>query len=114
VYNPQGILLTNLNSKDVDKMMMPVGRTGYFECAWPRFNLRSGVYTCSLFCEINGHIVDWLQSAFQIHVEDGNFFGTGSLIARNQGDVLVGYDWAAQVTPGQAPETDTLDGSTQP
>ena len=63
VYNPQGVLLTNLNSKDVDRMIMPVGRTGYFECAWPRFSLRSGVYTCSLFCEINGQIVDWLQSA---------------------------------------------------
>ncbi len=114
VYNPQGVLLTNLNSKDVDRMTMPVGRTGYFECAWPRFSLRSGVYTCSLFCEINGQIVDWLQSAFQIHVEDGNFFGTGSLISRNQGDVLVGYDWTAQVTPGPEPNAETRDESTLP
>ena len=37
-----------------------------------------------------------MQSAFQLHVEDGNFHGTGLLIGREQGDVLVDYDWTAQ------------------
>ncbi len=96
VYNIYGVLLTNLNTRDVDKMELPIGEVGYFECHWPHFNLRSGIYNCALFCEVNGRIEDWLQSAFQLHVEDGNFHGTGLLIGREQGDVLVDYDWAAQ------------------
>ncbi len=96
VNNVYGVRLTNLNTRDVDKMELPVGESGYFECRWPHFNLRAGVYSCTLFCEINGAIQDWVQSAFQLHVEDGNFHGTGLLISREQGDVLVNYDWTAQ------------------
>lgn len=93
LYNAQGVLLTNLNSRDVGRTTLPISRRGRFECHWPRFNLRSGVYTCALFCEINGNIADWLQSAFQIQVEDGDFFGTGSVVLRSQGEFLVPYDW---------------------
>jgi lipopolysaccharide transport system ATP-binding protein len=97
IYNMQGILLTNLNAKDAGQAEMPVGREGYFECLWPRFNLRAGVYTCALFCEINGVIVDWIQSAFQIQVEDGDFFGSGRLISRGQGDMLVAHEWRGEI-----------------
>ena len=95
VYNAFGVLLTNLNTRDVDKMELPIDTEGYFECSWPHFNLRTGIYNCALFCEVNGHIEDWLQSAFQLQVEDGNFHGTGLLTNREQGDVLVNYDWNA-------------------
>jgi len=97
VYNSQGVLLTNLNSKDTGQSWLPVGNEGYFECSWPRFNLRSGVYFCTLYCEINGTIVDWIQSAFQLNVEDGDFFNSGSLVERSQGDILVEYQWSSQV-----------------
>ncbi|HVO24561.1 MAG TPA: ABC transporter ATP-binding protein [Candidatus Margulisiibacteriota bacterium] len=97
VYSFQGVLLTNLNAKDAGRLRMPVGRSGWFECAWPKFNLRSGVYTCALFCELNGIIVDWLQSAFQITVEDGDFFGTGSIADRSQGTIFVPHDWSSHV-----------------
>lgn len=97
VTNSSGLLLTNLNSKDVGGMMAPVGHKGCFECVWPHFNLRSGTYRCALFCEINGTIADWIQAAFQINVDDGDYFGTGSLISRTQGDVLVDYEWSYQL-----------------
>lgn len=93
LYNDQGVLLTNLNSRDVGRTALPLSQRGRLECRWPRFNLRSGVYTCALFCEVNGTIADWLQSAFQIQVEDGDYFGTGSVVLRSQGEFLVPYDW---------------------
>jgi lipopolysaccharide transport system ATP-binding protein len=95
VRSSQGYLLTNLNSLDVDKSTMNLYPTGFLQCAWPRFNLRSGSYDCALFCAVNGDIVDWLQSAFTIQVEDGDFFNTGRIINREQGDVLVSYDWTS-------------------
>ncbi len=93
VYNNQGMATTNLNSKDVGRSQLPVCRSGFFECTWEKFNLRSGIYSCSLFCELNGVISDWIQSAFQINVEDGDFYGTGSIINRAAGELFVSYDW---------------------
>jgi lipopolysaccharide transport system ATP-binding protein len=74
---------------------MNIYHTGFFQCAWLKFNLRSGSYDCALFCTVNGEIVDWLQSAFTINVEDGDFFNTGRIISREQGDILVSYEWSS-------------------
>ncbi len=93
VFNPQGVLITHLNSRDIGKMQLNVSKKGFFECCWYRINLRSGIYTCNLFCEVNGVIVDWIQSAFQFHVEDGDYYRTGSMALRSAGEVLVDYDW---------------------
>ena len=95
VRSNQGYVLTHLNSLDVGNANMDVYPRGFFQCAWPKFNLRSGSYDCALFCEISGEIVDWLQSAFAINVEDGDFFKTGRIISRDQGDMLVPYTWSS-------------------
>jgi len=97
VRSSQGYLLANLNSHDVDTSIMNLYSTGYFQCLWPRFNLRSGSYDCALFCSVSGDIVDWLQSAFTIHVEDGDYFNTGKMISRDAGDILVSYSWSSHL-----------------
>ena len=91
--NNQGVLLTNMNSVDSGFGRLNIYRRGYFECRWPRFNLRSGEYDCNLFCSVNGDIVDWMQSAFIINVEDGNFFQTGKLVGA-QGEILIDHAWS--------------------
>jgi lipopolysaccharide transport system ATP-binding protein len=88
-----GYLLTNLNSNDVGNNKMDIFKEGFFECTWPKFNLRSGMYDCAVICLINQNVADWIQSAFTIEVEDGDFFGTGKVIERSQGDFLVNYFW---------------------
>jgi len=91
--NNQGVLLTNMNSIDSGFSRLDIFRRGYFECQWPKFNLRSGDYDCNLFCSINNDIVDWMQSAFIINVEDGDFFQTGKL-AGAQGEILIHHSWS--------------------
>jgi lipopolysaccharide transport system ATP-binding protein len=95
VRGPFGNYLTNLNNQDVAQTQMQICKEGYFECLWPHFNLRSGSYSCALFCSVNGEIVDWLQSAFSLLVEDGDYFKTGKLTGRDQGDFLVDYKWTS-------------------
>jgi len=95
VRSSQGYLLANLNSQDSGNDVLDIHRQGRFECSWPRFNLRSGSYECNLFCSVNGEIVDWLQGAFILQVEDGDFHRTGRLIGREQGDVLISHSWAS-------------------
>jgi len=96
VRSNQGYLFTNLNSVDAGNEILDVYPSGFFRCAWPNFNLRSGSYDCALFCAINGEVVDWLQSAFTIEVEDGDFFNTGKLISREAGDILISHCWSSQ------------------
>jgi lipopolysaccharide transport system ATP-binding protein len=91
--NNEGVLLTNMNSVDSGFGRLSIYRRGYFECQWPKFNLRAGQYDCNLFCSVNGDIVDWMQSAFIINVEDGNFFQTGKLVGA-QGDILIHHSWS--------------------
>ena len=98
VRSNQGYLLANLNSVDSGQSMLDIHRTGYFECYWPKFNLRSGTYDCTLFCSVNGEIVDWIRTAFVISVEDGDYYGTGKLTGREQGDFLIDYSWASGVS----------------
>jgi len=91
--NNQGVLLTNMNSMDSGFSRLNIYRKGYFECRWPKFNLRFGDYDCNLFCSVNGEVVDWMQSAFIIRAEDGNFFQTGKLVGA-QGDILIDHSWS--------------------
>jgi len=95
IRSDNGYLLANLNSVDSNASILNINNKGYFECRWPKFNLRSGTYDCTLFCSVNGDIVDWIQSAFSISVEDGDFYGSGKIISRNQGDVLISYGWSS-------------------
>jgi len=98
IRTSQGYLLTNINSFDSGQNLLDISKYGYFECFWPKFNLRSGIYICNLFCSVNEDITDWLQSAFIINVEDGDFYHTGKLISRDQGDILMTYRWSSHET----------------
>jgi lipopolysaccharide transport system ATP-binding protein len=95
VRSATGYLLTNLNSVDCGMPLLSIYSDGYFACKWPHFNLKSGTYDCNLFCSINGEIVDWMQSAFTIDVEDGDFYGSGKIIGREQGDILISCGWTS-------------------
>ena len=96
IKNSQGYLLTNLNSVDSGQGILNIYENGYFECCWPKFNLKSGNYDCNLFCSVDGEVVDWMQNAFVINVEDGNYFQTGKMIGREQGEILIYHTWSCQ------------------
>ena len=93
VRNNYGQIIANLKSSVSGESIFNIPKQGYFQCVWPHFNLRYGKYECNIFCSVNGEITDWLQSAFFINVEDGDFFGTGRMDYRDQGDVLVQNYW---------------------
>lgn len=88
-----GILLTCFANIQTGAERMAVHRKGYFECLWPKVNLRSGSYMSTLFVGVEDQTADWLQNAFQIPVEEGNFFGTGRLVARDHGDLVMDQVW---------------------
>ncbi|MFN8421286.1 MAG: ABC transporter ATP-binding protein [Anaerolineae bacterium] len=93
VSNDQGVVLTNLNTRDTQMMTLQVRQSGYFECVWQRLNLRPGVYQCNVYGEVNGVISDALTSAFRLVVDPGDFFETGERLTGVQGEVFVDHRW---------------------
>lgn len=95
IRNSQGYLLSNLNSVDAGCSYQHMYKTGFYECHWPKFNLRSGIYNCTLFCSVKGEIVDMISNAFVMNVEDGDYYKSGKMIDREQGEVLIDHLWTS-------------------
>ena len=91
----QGYGIINLNSRDSGYSRQAIFNHGIFECIWEKFNLIQGIYDCTLFCEVNGEVMDWVEAAFTIEVQNGDFFGTGNVETRT-GKVLVSNRWSGR------------------
>jgi lipopolysaccharide transport system ATP-binding protein len=54
--------------------------------------LMPGQFTFTLFAASSGVVLDWLQNAGSIDVEDGDYYSTGRLPPNSQGTFLVEYE----------------------
>ena len=77
---------TNLDFEEIP----PYGR---FIIKIPKFPLLEGRYFLNLWCEVNGQLADWVKEALVIDVVDGDYFGTGQLIPKGHGGMLVRHMW---------------------
>ena len=59
----------------------------------PKFPLKSGEYTFTLYCTVNGDIADWIQDAGSFMVESGDFYKSGKLPPEGQGSVFVEHSF---------------------
>ncbi len=89
-----GEAVSNLNTADVgsDFARIKAGR-GVFRCALSKFPIRAGRYHGNIYASARGHVCDFLQAGIVIDVEDGDFYGTGSL--RNPCRVMLQQRWSA-------------------
>lgn len=55
--------------------------------------LNSGFYQFTLFAKNSFSILDWIEDAGSIIIEQGDFFKTGKLISNDQGDFLVNHSF---------------------
>ena len=72
--------LINLNTIDSGYSELEVFTKGFIECHWPNLNLTSRIYNCSLYCAIKGVVADWIELAFKLDVENGDFYKSGKNI----------------------------------
>ena len=96
IREANGEPVTNCNTADVrsDFPHVPAGR-GVVRCALPRFPIRAGVYTSNIYCAARGVVLDFIQGARELEVEDGDFYGTGSLM--NACRVMIDQRWQLHV-----------------
>jgi len=103
ITNQAGITITCLESASSGLSRSPLHREGYFECMIPKLALRFGLYTSTLFLSVNEVTQDWVREAFSFAVEDGDFHGTGRLVARQYGDLVFECGWSGHALRGSRP-----------
>lgn len=80
---------------------------GFIDCVIDELPLSLGTYYLGPFIEVNGEVQDWLDSAATLHVEDGNFYGTGRDYPQGGAGatVLVKHRWQLPAKPAlEVPE----------
>jgi len=53
--------------------------------------LAPGDYTCTLFCEINNVVADWVMDVLSFSVAEKDYYNTGRTVPPRQGDILLNY-----------------------
>jgi len=71
------IPLIILSSELVYQNSLQLERSGYIDFAIENFPLSKGTYYLTFFLESNSEILDWVDKAYELHVEDGDFYGLG-------------------------------------
>jgi lipopolysaccharide transport system ATP-binding protein len=78
----------------LDKDYKNIDTDGFFECVIDKFPLSAGRYLINVFSKTEGgEILDWIQEALSIDVENGDFYNTGKSITTNHQSVLIEHYW---------------------
>ena len=56
-----------------------------------KLNLQPGIYTINTYLEGDGEPMDWIINAFELIIENGDFYGSGLLLREGQGNVLLPF-----------------------
>lgn len=53
--------------------------------------LAPGDYTCNIYCKINDFVSDWLSDVMPFSVAEMDYYNSGKLVPKGQGDILLNY-----------------------
>jgi lipopolysaccharide transport system ATP-binding protein len=91
-YTTLGQFMFNCSSEASGHPFEVLPPKGRVVCHIPELPLAPGRYVFNLFSTVGGVIADWVTQAGSLHVETGDFFGTGRLKTHNEG-FLVKHKW---------------------
>ena len=85
----------HLGTELVDKRQLNLSGNGYLDFIIPRLPLTLGTYHISTYVEIGKEIQDSVPNAAEMHVIDGDFYGTGRIYPPGWAGkyVLVDHSW---------------------
>jgi len=73
-----------------------VNKEGKFVCDLEKFPLTGGKYSVNISLSRNGEMLDWVQEAAMIDVEDGDFYGTGRIVPSSHRSILTENKWSVE------------------
>ncbi|MBP1839124.1 ABC transporter ATP-binding protein [Formosa algae] len=92
VRNKKGEVLFNCPS-NIFNYENELDLNGSLDLLIPKFPLLEGVYTYTIFIEVDKVVSDWIQEAGNFTVVGGDFYGTGKLPTSGNQSMLVDYTW---------------------
>ncbi|MDH5380592.1 MAG: Wzt carbohydrate-binding domain-containing protein, partial [Cyclobacteriaceae bacterium] len=92
VYNQKGHTIATFNNYHCDQPFKQISKKGFIVCSIPKLPFYDGNYTISLSCLRNLEVIDHIDNAIHINIEEGDYFGTGKLPLTKDG-VLIENKW---------------------
>jgi len=93
--NLEQVLFTCL-SRNSYHGIMQLNQKGSISCVIPKLPLLQGVYSIDVVLKFGQDITFDIESAFNIEVEKGDFFGTGKLNNDMQNGMIIYHSWSME------------------
>jgi lipopolysaccharide transport system ATP-binding protein len=102
-YSARGAVLLQCQSKLAGAEFGELPRQGEVRLRIPRLPLTAGRYRLNTYVEVSGEIADWVQDAAELHVTEGDYYGSGHPPSESYETVLIDQDWSlSEVSDGAA------------
>jgi lipopolysaccharide transport system ATP-binding protein len=95
-YGTHGQFVLFCNNDMVGAAFCELPPRGRLRCVIPRLPLAGGLYTLNLHCDVDGVLADWVQQAYQVSVDAGDFYGTGKAPPAGHGGLLADQRWTCE------------------
>lgn len=96
IYGYDGSLYTVLGNEYASLPFDRVSKAGKFICSMEKFPLTGGKYSINISLSRGGEMLDWVQEAAMIDVEDGDFYGTGRIVPSSHRSILIENTWSSE------------------
>ena len=93
IYNDEGREMFTLANHISTAPFETVNKGNVIQCLVKKFPLTSGSYLCNIIAYKDGIVQDYIQEAYSLEVEEGDFFGTGKIVPTTQQSFLVENVW---------------------
>jgi lipopolysaccharide transport system ATP-binding protein len=96
IKSSNGTLISVFCNDYVDKKFTEIQNVGYFDCTIFKLPLMEDLFTLNIMANDSTEILDWIEDAVQINVENGDFFGSGKITELTHKSVLIDHKWNIQ------------------
>jgi lipopolysaccharide transport system ATP-binding protein len=95
-----------LHSETAGVLFEELPAVGEVRCRVPRCPLPAGQYKMTLWSDVSGQPLDWIQGATEMTVNQGDFFGTGREPPTSHRSVLIDQNWSVDTPTAPAPSAE--------
>jgi lipopolysaccharide transport system ATP-binding protein len=89
-----GEIMLHLYTRTAGVALPSVPGRGQVRCSVPRCPLPPGQYAVTIWADVAGEPLDWIQRACELTVREGDFFGSGQAHLASHTAVLVDHGWS--------------------